>query len=209
MASKPYNPLDKIALAKSIEGELLRSPAVLLANRPRVSGAGVYAIYYIGNFAAYSTISSMNTNHQFQQPIYVGKAIPKGGRKGGLSLDSSKGNALESRLAKHASSIGESQNLHLDDFYVRHLVVDDIWIPLGENILIETFQPLWNVSIDGFGNNDPGRRRATQYRSAWDVVHPGRSWAQKLANNPSSAAQIIAAAFGQSNPTPTNKPRTP
>ncbi len=62
--------------------------------------------------------------------------------------------------------------------------MDDIWIPLGENILIETFKPLWNRAIDGFGNRDPGKRRATQYRSPWDVLHPGRAVAAKLAESP-------------------------
>ena len=69
-------------------------------------------------------------------------------------------------------------------------MVDDIWIPLGENILIERFKPLWNQVIDGFGNNDPGGRRATQYRSHWDVLHPGRPWAVKLAQGETTAAQI-------------------
>ncbi|ESY89897.1 hypothetical protein X741_28920 [Mesorhizobium sp. LNHC229A00] len=59
-------------------------------------------------------------------------------------------------------------------------MVDDIWIPLGENMLIETFQPTWNRAIDGFGNKDPGRRRANQYKSPWDVLHPGRRFADKL-----------------------------
>ncbi len=29
-------------------------------------------------------------------------------------------------------------------------------------------------------NNDPGGRRATQFRSSWDTLHPGRAWAEKL-----------------------------
>jgi len=62
---------------------------------------------------------------------------------------------------------------------------------LGENVLIEKFQPLWNRVIDGFGNKDPGRRRATQYRSSWDVLHPGRGFAEKLAANPLTTAAII------------------
>lgn len=49
-------------------------------------------------------------------------------------------------------------------------------------MLIETFKPLWNRAIDGFGNKDPGRRRATQYKSLWDVLHPGRKFAEKLAD---------------------------
>jgi hypothetical protein len=60
--------------------------------------------------------------------------------------------------------------------------VDDIWIPLGENVLIEAFKPIWNLVVDGFGNKDPGRRRASQYCSPWDVLHPGRVFAEKLAD---------------------------
>lgn len=29
-----------------------------------------------------------------------------------------------------------------------------------------------------------GRRRRNQYRSAWDVLHPGRRFAEKLGENP-------------------------
>jgi hypothetical protein len=123
------------------------------------------------------------------QPIYVGKAIPKGGRKGGLSTDAAKGgNALADRLRQHAASIAEATNLTLSDFHVRHLIVDDIWIPLGENMLIETFKPVWNRAIDGFGNKDPGNRRASQYKSPWDVLHPGRAFAAKLADSGMTSA---------------------
>ncbi|MDX0440640.1 Eco29kI family restriction endonuclease [Sinorhizobium medicae] len=70
--------------------------------------------------------------------------------------------SLADRLAKRAASIEQASNLRVEDFLVRFLVVDGIWIPLGENILIETFKPLWNRAIDGFGNRDTGMRRATQ-----------------------------------------------
>lgn len=149
----------------------------------QISGAGVYVIYYTGPFAAYAPISAANQDDKFEKPIYIGKAIPKGGRKGGLTMDASMGRALGDRLRQHATSIEEAQNLELADFYVRHLVVDDIWIPLGENMLIETFRPIWNVVIDGFGNKDPGNRRAGQYKSSWDVIHPGRKFAVKLADS--------------------------
>jgi hypothetical protein len=45
-------------------------------------GAGIYAIYYKGNFPLYVKISTKNKTG-FVQPIYAGKAIPEGGRKGG------------------------------------------------------------------------------------------------------------------------------
>jgi hypothetical protein len=180
-----YNPLDKLNLAKSIESELLARPADSLASINDISGAGVYAIYYTGPFTAYAPVAKANARGNFSKPIYVGKAIPKGGRKGGLAKDvASTGKALLDRLKQHASSISEAENVELEHFFVRHLVVDDIWIPLGENMLIETFQPVWNRVIDGFGNKDPGQRRATQYKSPWDILHPGRGFAKKLADSP-------------------------
>lgn len=182
MTNEVYNPLDKLNLARSIETELLQRAPGPLASVDHIQGAGVYVIYYTGSFPAYAPITTENRNNAFKCPIYVGKAIPKGGRKGGLSKDASAGNALASRLRQHAASIEEAANLDIADFHVRHLVVDDIWIPLGENMLIETFKPVWNRAIDGFGNKDPGRRRATQFKSPWDVLHPGRKFAVKLAD---------------------------
>ena len=70
------------------------------------------------------------------------------------------------------------------DFYVRYLVVDDVWIPLGENMLIETFQPLWNRVIDGFGIHAPGKGRMKQAKSSWDLLHPGRDQAKGLPESP-------------------------
>lgn len=184
--SEPYNPLDKLNLARSIEVELLGRRATPLSEAAKVHGAGVYAIYYWGGFPAYAAISKDPADPD-AKPIYVGKAIPQGGRKGGLTADSGRSRALASRLRNHASSVNQASNLNLADFWARHLAVDDIWIPLGENMLIQTFQPIWNVVIDGFGNNDPGIRRATQYRSPWDVIHPGRLAFEKLAPSPQTA----------------------
>lgn len=177
---QPYNPLDKRNLGKSIRDEILSRKPVAFADAATISGAGVYAIYYTGDFPPYKRISDLNRDESFGQPIYVGKAIPKGGRKGGLTANSALGKSLADRLSQHASSIDEADNLDVKDFHVRHLVVDDIWIPLGENVLIERFQPLWNRAIDGFGNKDPGRRRSRQFKSPWDVLHPGRNFAKKL-----------------------------
>ena len=180
MASKPYNPLDKLALARSIEVELLSRPAQALGVFEPISGAGVYVLYYRGRFELYRDLAEANA-HDFSLPIYVGKAIPEGGRKGGLTPDAAAtGSSLQSRLRKHAESIRATDNLALEGFFVRSLVLDDIWIPLGENILIETFKPLWNVAVDGFGINDPGAGRAAQKRSPWDVLHPGRAYAARL-----------------------------
>ena len=189
-AKEPYNPLAKQNLGESVADALLRVTVRPMSDTGHLVGAGVYAIYYTGGFKAYRQLKERNAEGRFEQPIYVGKAVPRGARKGGLGFDAGKGSALRDRLRQHAASIEQAENLKLADFQYRALTVDDIWIPLGENVVIEKYQPLWNRVIDGFGNKDPGRRRATQYRSSWDVLHPGREFAEKLADNPLTADAI-------------------
>lgn len=186
----PYNPLDKVNLGRSVAEALLVQKLSPLSQTTHLIGAGIYAIYYKGRFRAYRPLVERNRTQTVPQPIYVGKAVPKGARKGGLSFDASKGRALRDRLSQHASSINQAHNLDLADFEFRSLVVDDVWIPLGENMLIEQFQPIWNLVIDGFGNKDPGKRRATQFRSQWDVLHRGRAFAEKLADGGMTAESL-------------------
>jgi hypothetical protein len=186
----PFNPLDKQNLGHSI-AEALLDRSVLSLPPDVFEGAGIYAIYYTGNFPAYKTIAIKNRDHRFETPIYVGKAVPKGARKGGLGVDAHTGDVLFKRLVEHAKSIQVTVNLKLDDFHCRYLVTDDIWIPLGENLLIEMFKPLWNQLIDGFGNHDPGGGRYNQQRSPWDVIHPGRNWALKCRENVKTEEGIL------------------
>ena len=173
--SDVFNPLDKVNLGRIIGEELIRQP---LSNMPPIkfSGSGIYAIYYSGPNELYGDLvyHFMNGN---EIPIYVGKAIPEGGRKGVLNTDSLSGISLFKRISDHHSSICEATNLKIENFQYRKLLVDDIWIPLGETVLIQKFLPIWNVLIDGFGNHAPGKGRKDQKKSVWDVLHPGRKWA--------------------------------
>lgn len=187
----PYNPLDKLHLGESVAEALLRRPICLLSDISPFQGAGIYAIYFVGDFPAYRIIAEANREGKFALPIYVGRAVPKGGRKGAYGLDSPSGQALFNRLKKHAASINDVDNLSIKHFYCRYLLVDDIWIPLGESLLIAMFAPLWNNRVDGFGNHDPGKGRYEGMRPRWDVLHPGRAWATKCAERPESAKQII------------------
>lgn len=180
MPQEPYNPLDKIHLGESVAKALLAQPVVPLPPAESFIGAGIYVLYYIGDFPAYRKIAERNRNNRWEAPIYVGKAVPPGARKGGYGLGESPGEVLYRRLREHAESIEQAVNLSLDDFKCRYLVVDDIWIPLGESLLISTFTPLWNQKLDGFGNHDPGKGRYNQQCSLWDIVHPGRPWAARL-----------------------------
>ena len=45
--------------------------------------------------------------------------------------------------------------------------------------------------IDGFGNKTPGARRVSQYRSAWDVLHPGRLIAERLGDSGLTAEAVV------------------
>jgi len=159
----------------------------------RFLGAGIYAIYYVGPFPTYQPIVARNINGQFLQPIYVGKAVPQGSRKGGLIDEGLSSYALFDRLRIHAQTISDVDNLGIADFHYRYLVVDDIWIPLGETYMIETFQPVWNKVLDGFGNKTPGKRRSAQYMSLWDTVHPGRGYVRdlNLPSHPKPIADIL------------------
>ena len=191
MAAALYNPLEKQNLARSIEAELLSRDVTPLDMLEPFSGAGVYVIYYSGPFALYAPLVKANAE-SWTHPIYVGKAIPKGGRKGGMTQDAQlAGPAVYSRLRKHAESIKATSNLEILHFTFRWIELDDIWIPLGENILIETFKPLWNIALDGFGINDPGKGRLNQKRSAWDILHPGRAYASRLKGVDQNSESII------------------
>ncbi|HWV84678.1 MAG TPA: Eco29kI family restriction endonuclease [Capillimicrobium sp.] len=173
-----FNPLDRVELGRSVGRALLLSECGPLPPEP-FAGAGIYAIYYQGDFDAYAPLAIPGC----VWPIYVGRAMPSGGRKGLVGLDASPGPKLHARLREHAKSLDAATNLKRDHFRCRYLVVDDIWIPLAERLLIGHYRPVWNGVVDGFGIHDPGGKpggrtgRAGQMKSLWDTLHPGRAFA--------------------------------
>jgi Eco29kI-like restriction endonuclease len=70
----------------------------------------------------------------------LGKAVPTGSRKGGYGLGIDP-DALFKYLGDDVASIQAARNPDVADFGCRYLLVDDIWIPLGESLLIEKFKP--------------------------------------------------------------------
>jgi Eco29kI restriction endonuclease len=198
-----YNPLDRRALGRSVEQALLQSPCEPLPPPAPFEGAGLYALYHQGPFPAYQPISAPDC----AVPIYVGRAVPRGARRGDVGLDEAPGRVLFDRLRQHANSIAAAENLEVTDFRCRYLIVDDIWVPLAEALLIGHFRPLWNGVVEGFGIHAPGAGRANQARSSWDTLHPGRRFATALPGD-RVAAQIelhIAAHFAE-HPPPTAPP---
>jgi len=186
---KPFNPLDKRNLGESVADALLQTEVKPLPPDQFI-GAGVYAIYYTGSFSAYGRLVEINRYGKFRCPIYVGKAVPPGARKGGLGLEVEHGLAMYKRLAEHAESVRAVRNLEITDFHCRFLAVDDIWIPLAESMLIERFKPVWNRILDGFGNHDPGKGRYQGMMPQWDCLHPGRVWAERLQPCVNTAEQL-------------------
>lgn len=178
-----WNPLDDLGISQQElnetiieefqkhEGERLPEP------RSTFYGCGVYGLYYHGDYEHYEPIS--NEKDDYDLPIYVGKAVPKGSRTGGAHLESSTGKKLYKRLREHYRSIDETENLDIDDFRVKYLITSSIWTRYCEQTLISYYMPWWNKYIDGFGDHDPGKGRANQERSMWDVLHPGRGWVEK------------------------------
>ncbi|MBI3192098.1 MAG: Eco29kI family restriction endonuclease, partial [Pedosphaera parvula] len=77
-------------------------------------------------------------------------------------------------LKKHGTSISATTNLKREDFKCRYMLVDEVWVALGEARLVALFRPVWNVLIEGFGSNVEGGGRESTARSVWDILHPGR-----------------------------------
>lgn len=172
---EPFNPLDIRNLGESLFNEFRVGRCHPLPPTERFRGAGVYALYYKGSFEAYLPIADPDRGI----PIYVGKASPPGGRGGAEGLQEVEGNHLYNRLSAHKRSIAAAENLAVRDFLCKYLIVDAVWIPLMESLLIRRHQPLWNSEVNGFGSNTPGQNRSGA-RSPWDELHPGRPWYARL-----------------------------
>lgn len=183
--AEAYDPLDYENLARSVVNALLQSGCAALPPTESFAGSGVYALYYTGSLSFYSRIASSDLS----APVYVGKAVPTGARKGGRRTGYESGTELYRRLRDHAKSVEQVRNLALNEFQCRFLVVVPVWITLAERFLIDHFRPAWNTVIDGFGNHPPGRGRRDMRRPRWDILHPGRPWAAEL--HPAETAEDI------------------
>ncbi len=156
----------------------------------RFEGTGIYAIYFIGHNGIYRPFHEIN-RLDFRHPIYVGKAVPHGWRQGRETQTAS--SELYNRLCDHAKSIQQAGNLDLADFLTRFMILEDAassLIGTVEAALIRHYRPLWNSVINGFGNHDPGRGRYNQEKSEWDVLHPGRPWADRCAPSSRNEAEL-------------------
>lgn len=182
-----FDPLTRWNLGRSVETALLSRPLTEFNTLHPFWGSGIYAIYFTGSTSdpLYGRIAG------YPSPVYVGRAVPKGARKGLIEIEEEKrSRVLCDRLYHHWESIDQAENLATEDFSCRWLVADMLFVPMAEQLMIQTYRPVWNLVIDGFGNNDPGERRYDQDRSRWDTLHPGRYWASRLTDPPYTSDEL-------------------
>ncbi len=180
------DPSEPHVIGKLIVDVLLVQERYPLASVPRFFGSGVYALYYKGDFDAYTPASRTET------PLYVGKADPA---VPNANNPIEQGEKLATRLNDHKRSINAVDNLDVSDFDCRFLVVKSAWQNTAETYLINGFQPVWNDEVGicfGIGKHGDSALTRRNTRSPWDTLHPGRAWAWAPNNtpNPLSANEI-------------------
>lgn len=111
------------------------------------------------------------------------------------------GTPLFTRLKDHNRTIGSAENLTLEDFDCRYLVVRSAWVETAEDLLIDWFRPVWNKEMkvcQGFGKHGDSAETRANKRSAWDTLHAGRAWATAEDNTPGkkTVAEIRAEIAG-------------
>jgi hypothetical protein len=165
---------------------LVAQPRHPLSEIPDFYGAGVYAIYYRGDFVPYRLLS--NTDH----PIYIGQAAPdEASAKDAVG----QGTKLSARLREHARNIRKvDSTLNISDFECRFLIVQSGFQTSAENYLINFFRPIWNAETKvcfGLGKHGDSSDTRANKRSPWDTLHPGRTWAESTVIDQKPYEQIV------------------
>lgn len=183
-----FDPTDPNLVGRMIALALTAQESVPLSSieEDRFYGAGVYALYYAGDFSAYSPISAL------PHPIYVGKADPETWL---AKTPTDQGDRLHARLQDHIRSITQTPNLKIADFSVRHLVVAGNWQHAAETYLIRLMNPIWNLQANilyGFGKHGDSAKTRRNKRSPWDTLHPGRRFAKKTKSDQVVVSTILS-----------------
>ena len=193
-----FDPTDPNTAGRVVALTLVAQQKHSLAHIPDFYGAGVYAIYYKGDFAPYAMLSGR------EHPIYVGKADPDNP----AAKDAIKqGTKLSARLREHAKSIRKARTtLKIEDFECRFLIVQTGFQKSAEDYLINFFKPIWNSETKicfGLGKHGDSSDTRGNKRSPWDTMHPGRAWADSTTENQKASeliVQQIDTHFGQHGP---------
>jgi hypothetical protein len=183
-----FDPLAVENVGVTLAVELLEQPLSKMPPEAPFSGAGVYALYYSGSHEAYSVLSKLDEG-RFKYPIYIGKAAGESAKQG-FSPNGNGERKLYGRIVEHSRSIEAVENLELDDFRCRYLVLNDAYITLAESVMIRLFRPPWNGM--SFGSKVVGKFREGGTPGLWDALHPGRRGRPAGSERADAAAQLIA-----------------
>jgi len=167
-----FDPSNPIIAGRVAAMAMIVHPRYPLNEVDSFYGAGIYAIYYKGDYPLYAPIKGK------EHPIYVGKADPE-------TLQSAtaieQGPKLTGRLKDHRRNIRKAkETLSIDDFEYRTLVIKTGYQEAAESYLIDLFKPIWNWQVDicyGFGKHGDDPETRANKRSPWDTLHEGRDWA--------------------------------
>jgi len=181
-----FDPTDPNTAGRVVALTLVAQHRHSLSHIPDFYGAGVYAIYYKGDFAPYAMLKSR------EHPIYVGKADPDNP----AAKDAVKqGTKLSARLREHANNIRKARTtLRIEDFECRFLIVQTGFQKSAEDYLINFFKPIWNSETKicfGLGKHGDSSDTRGNKRSPWDTMHPGRAWADSTTENQKAPELII------------------
>ena len=180
-----FDPSDPSTAGRVVALTMVAQERHSLAAIPEFYGAGVYAIYYRGDFLPYLPLKDKD------HPIYVGKADPdRQGAKDAVT----QGTKLSARLNEHARSIRKATTtLKIEDFECRFLIVQSGYQKSAEDYLINFFKPIWNSETKicfGLGKHGDSSDTRVNKRSPWDTLHPGREWADRTFENQKSPEVI-------------------
>lgn len=181
------DPASPEVVGRLIGDTMLVQQRMAVAELSPFYGSGVYAIYYDGNFPAYQPLRRSET------PIYIGKADPA---KPAARSPEEQQDRLFRRLSDHVRSLTSADNLAVEDFSYRYLVVVSAWQITSETYLIERFHPVWNRESKvcyGFGKHGDAPLTRANSVSPWDTLHAGRRWAgtKDSRANAKSSDQIV------------------
>ncbi|MFF2189719.1 Eco29kI family restriction endonuclease [Streptomyces sp. NPDC058155] len=160
-----FNPLRRENLIRSVASALSAVAPVPLEDLSRkFDGLGVYALYYVGPNPLYRPVSQSSC----ETPVYIGRA-----ERGGTRLSGAEGRSdiLWMRLERHRRTLRRAIDLAPEDFRVRHLLTDDLFIAGAEQLAIKDHLPVWNVALPGFGKHVS--RGFADRTPPWYILHHG------------------------------------
>jgi Eco29kI restriction endonuclease len=197
VTSQAFDPLSVENVGVTLAVELISRPPLPLPLEHRFTGAGVYALYYLGSHPAYKAFVALDKG-RCRYPVYIGKAAGENAKQGFRATTTNQ-TKLFKRITQHVNSIRQAPNLSVEDFRCRYLILNDAYISLAESVMIRLFRPPWNGM--SLGSNPVGGPRMAGKESLWDSLHPGREGRPKGSRaRAREAAKVIsqrAAALGE------------